>query len=126
MAVSNNSMKVARVTVTAISQGLTAVGFRLAGMASAWLTMAVMPRQHIRVQKRPYGRNMFGDFVGTWGSRHGTSGDETDCLFHDSPHTQPVDQVSARAFAGAGLLASALPSILAVIVRFTEPGTNAF
>src|SRR5438093_11786419 len=55
----------------------------------------------------------------------GTSGEETDCLLHDSPHSQPVNQASARAFAGAGLRASALPSILAVIVRFTEAGTNA-
>jgi hypothetical protein len=36
------------------------------------------------------------------------------------------DQASARAFSGAGLRASALPNIFAVIVRFTEAGTNAF
>jgi hypothetical protein len=52
--------------------------------------------------------------------------EKTDCWLHDSPHSQPVNQASARAFAGAGLRASALPSILVVIVRFTEAGTNAF
>jgi hypothetical protein len=36
------------------------------------------------------------------------------------------DQASARAFSGAGLRASALPNIFAVIVRFTEAGSNAF
>ena len=42
------------------------------------------------------------------------------------PHSQPVNQASARAFAGAGLRASALPSSFAVIVRLTEAGINAF
>src|SRR5713101_4759826 len=35
-------------------------------------------------------------------------------------------QASARMLAVAGLLASALPNIFAVIVRFTEAGTTAF
>jgi hypothetical protein len=59
------------------------------------------------------------------GRAFGTSGDETDGLFHDSPHWQPVYQAAARAFAGAGLRASALPNAFAVIVRFTKAGTNA-
>jgi DNA-binding transcriptional LysR family regulator len=53
------------------------------------------------------------------------SRDETDGLFHDSPHRQPVCQAAARAFAGGGLRASALPNAFAVIVRFTKAGTNA-
>jgi hypothetical protein len=56
----------------------------------------------------------------------GTSGDETDCLFHDSPHSQPVYQASTRAFAGAGSRASALPNSFAVMVRLTEAGIQAF
>src|SRR5712691_2772804 len=56
----------------------------------------------------------------------GTSGDETDCLFHDSPHSQPVYQASARAFARADLLASPLPSKSASIFRAREAGTRAF
>src|SRR5712671_6663120 len=56
----------------------------------------------------------------------GTSGEETDCLLHDSPHSQPVNQASARAFAGADLLASPLPSMSASIFRAREAGTRAF
>jgi hypothetical protein len=37
-----------------------------------------------------------------------------------------VYHASARAFAGAGLRASALPTGFAVIVRLTEAGINAF
>jgi hypothetical protein len=36
------------------------------------------------------------------------------------------DQASARAFAGAGLRASALPNCFAVMVRLTEAGIQAF
>src|SRR6476660_5319147 len=35
----------------------------------------------------------------------GTSGEETDFLLHGSPHSLPVKQAAARAFAGADLLA---------------------
>src|ERR1700694_5761868 len=56
----------------------------------------------------------------------GTSGEDTDCLLRDSPHSQPVNQASARAFAGADLLASPLPSMSASIFRAREAGTRAF
>ena len=38
---------------------------------------------------------------------------------------QLLDQAAARTFAGAGLRASALPNAFAVIIRFTNAGTNA-
>src|SRR6266567_3048475 len=55
-----------------------------------------------------------------------TSGDETDCLFYDLLHSQPVYQASARAFADAALLASPLPSKSASSLRASEAGTRAF
>src|SRR6266478_4591241 len=42
------------------------------------------------------------------------------------PHSQPVNQASARAFAGADLLACPLPSKSANIFRAKEAGTRAF
>src|SRR5260370_33271251 len=54
----------------------------------------------------------------------GTPGEEIDCLLHDSPHSQPVNQALARALTGADLLASPLSiksaSISLAIEAFTR------
>ena len=55
-----------------------------------------------------------------------TSGYEADCFLHDSSHSQPVNQTSARAFADAALLTSPLPSKSANSLRAREAGTRAF
>src|SRR6202011_4329782 len=67
-------------------------------------------------------RELFGKFVT---DAAGTAGDQNRiaCEFHNClPHSQ----ASARAIAGAGVLASALPIMSASIFRAREAGTRAF
>src|SRR6202521_1645813 len=90
------------------------VNFWKGGFRTVQLSL-IAARDKNRVTKC---RELFGEFVT---DAAGTAGDQDRiaCEFHNS-------QASARAIAGAGVLASAFPIMSASIVRAREAGTRAF